>query len=203
MIKVGEGFDGERLMMTTYFCDYHERLAAQKGIPSDLVPEARPPSLAEFDLVRPDPIACALWIEDRHIVWSERIKAWVQKIFETDWPIPTIGAVHAKARSAAGWYVGGEVHTCSYVLPYAMSQKDYDQTIAHEVCHAFQCAVLETAVGHDEIFEMLFRKAAGISKSERQCAAFNAYDVQQAIDLGKSVSDAIRRAADRPIWLVD
>lgn len=189
----GEDFDGGRITYWSRFCEYHEILAKQQGVPTDLVPEGRE-DLAEYDLVRPDPVDCVRWIEERHGYWSERLREWTARVgLVNPGGMPELAAIHVKARAAAGWYYPAK-HDVHYVLPYAMSQPSYDQTIAHEVCHAYQRAFLEKSESHGEVFEILFRLGCGISTHQRECSKFHAYSVQQAITLSRSITPVIARA---------
>jgi SprT-like family protein len=192
----GEDFDGAEITYWSKFCEYHERKAAQDGIPTNLSADILA-SLVEYNLVRPDPIECIQWIGERHNFWCERIAEWVSKLGkeheEAAATSPLIGEISVSARAAAGVYYPA-THECRYVLPYAMSQSDYDTIIAHEVCHAYSRAVMPEIESHGEVFQMLMRLAAGFKKYPKACLQYHSYDVQKAIQLGKDIRPRINAA---------
>lgn len=192
---VGEGFDGEELTYWSRFCEHHELLARQKGVPTDLAADVEWGE-CEFELVRPDPVECARWINGRHAYWCETLRLFASRLGEGPSErakyMPS-AALDAKARTHSGIYYPSR-HRCEYSLPYAMSQRGYDKTIAHEVCHAYAGAVMPKHDAHGELFMMLMRLACEFESWDNKCIQYSAYSAQAAIALAKEMRPRVLAA---------
>lgn len=70
----------------------------------------------------------------------------------------------------SGTKVGGKYssakHCCIYMLDYmAVVDDEYEETIAHEVCHAYQQMILPSSKWHGDFFLFLLRNVCGFKEA--------------------------------------
>lgn len=66
-------------------------------------------------------------------------------------------------------------------MPYAILEKDkYDETIAHEVCHAFQFRLDRSSHKHGELFRFLFNTVCGFKRDR-----YHDYNVYKAKEIAR------------------
>ncbi len=105
------------------------------------------------------------WAEDRHNFWCEHMEKYIDALpghapYHYARPVPEF------KNTAARW--AGQYQTkrnrCKYALPYIfMLKNEYDETIAHEVCHAYQKIVYPDSAWHGEMFHYMLRVICGFS----------------------------------------
>lgn len=165
----------------TLYADRRESLAVVRC--ESVVPKPKA-FTAPFDLFEPDPLRAIDAVIRLHEEYCKRVATWLQYIglpVQPDtWPRVSITAT---AHKWAGLYTGGTKHVCTYVLPYAMMQSDYEITVAHEVVHAFQEQFTGFAAGHGPDFYALMRHAA----KQPIAAHTHSYNVLEAFRLADTL----------------
>lgn len=112
-------------------------------------------------------------IEEAHDYWCQWIRQRLERVVHHV-PTPSI-IITNDAYKWAGVYLH-KSHTCKYSLPYAIVAGDkYDETIAHEVCHAFQFKLQPNSIKHGDLFFFLFHNVCEMSRNQ-----FHEYDVKKA-----------------------
>jgi predicted SprT family Zn-dependent metalloprotease len=99
---------------------------------------------------------------------------------------------HVEGKNRAGGYSRGS-HTCHYYLPY-VAMGGYEETVAHEVCHAYQKQVLPESRWHGDFWKFLLRVVCGFENAER-C---HRLPVEKARKIGKllRLSQILRTTGD-------
>lgn len=136
----------------------------------ELVPPA--PQIEIIDgLMVEDPVECVRRVCELHEVYCDRVSAWVRRATNlvADYSHPRVCITARPQMRWAGLYSPSD-HTCHYVLPLAMlnlgrapgAQHDYEETIAHEVVHAYQKLFVGQYIsnGHGGDFYAMMRHAA-------------------------------------------
>lgn len=108
-----------------------------------------------------DPSSAARQIRMRHDYWCFRVDAWLLKQGLTPRLPPSCEMSWLGGRACGKYY--SRQHKCKYYLPYAMMLgiDEYDDTIAHEVVHAYQRCLMPRCKFHGESFYILMRLACG------------------------------------------
>ena len=136
----------------------------------ELVP---PPERIEVidGLAIEDPVKCIERIVELHQMYADRVAAWVRHATHliTDYSAPRVCITVRPQMRWRGLYSPRD-NTCHYVLPAAMlslgsapkTHRDYEETIAHEVVHAYQRHFVGQFVGsgHGGDFFAMMRHAA-------------------------------------------
>ncbi len=112
------------------------------------------------------------WILERHLFWCERIEQHGLRShgehFESGLRSqrPDV-ALDSNLRSWAGQF-HRRAKTCTYAVLYAFKLGNaYDETIAHEVCHAYQRYYLRGCKSHGDMFFYLLRVVCGFDGAKR------------------------------------
>lgn len=109
-----------------------------------------------------DPLSAAKLLRQRHEYWCERVRSWlISQGVDNIKAAPTCD-VSWRGERACGKYFT-KTHTCRYYLPYVMMLgiEEYDDTIAHEVVHAYQRCLLPRCKYHGESFYIMMKLACG------------------------------------------
>ena len=126
-------------------------------------------------------------IYSRHLYWHQYLQS-----FASQWnivvPVPE-ASYDPRWHKWAGIYYPRS-HRIRYVLPYVITETlaGYDETIAHEMCHAFQDRIIpmpELASGsvikcmctekHGEFFHFLLKNVCGFARGKH-----HRYDIRKA-----------------------
>ena len=106
-------------------------------------------------LAMPDPLAAATYVHERVEHWSSHLSDWCSTAVGVEATAPNLSMPSVVRGRWAGRYSSGS-HRVVLPVPWAMIAGDaYDETIAHEVCHAYQRAVYAHGKWHGEIFHFL------------------------------------------------
>src|SRR6187399_464816 len=133
-----------------------------------------------------DPLCAAKQIRDRHIYWCERVRKWLLSQNIQTCAMPACDLSWLGGRAAGKYFTSN--HTCRYYLPYAMvlGIDSYDETIAHEVVHAYQRCLLPSPFKmkyHGESFFIMMKLACGYLKHSH----FHQYPVKQVRAVAKAL----------------
>lgn len=108
------------------------------------------------------------WINQRHEYWCTVVELFIRDNFpevKLTRPSVLISDI-AKKVNCAGYY-HQQKHKCQYFIAYRLVVKDkYDETIAHEVCHAYQNVLCPGSKWHGEMWNFLLKKVCGFYKSQ-------------------------------------
>jgi hypothetical protein len=116
------------------------------------------------------------WAAQRHTYWYRRIRDWCHDAGVTGLPDEPGIEFRLEAFNWCGRY-SRRFKRCIYPLPYViMLGESYDDTIAHEMVHHFQWAVMPKSAKHGETFHMLMKYACGFDGKQ----TYHAYDVKKA-----------------------
>ena len=91
-------------------------------------------------------------VEERHKYWWNYLleRVWVPEIFDRTPPRIQYSTRLSKSAGTAHTYY------CTYNLNYVLQEQgNYDETICHEVCHAFARRIF-VRVGHDTLWRYLY-----------------------------------------------
>jgi hypothetical protein len=118
------------------------------------------------------------WISQRHAYWCQRLYEFSKTLGVTPRAQPTM-CVYLPGKREAGHY--SSLHGCAYSLAYAMSEDEFDSTIAHEVCHAYQKSLMPDAAWHGEFFLFLLQVVCG----KKAHGTRHKYNVKRARAFGR------------------
>jgi len=168
----------------------------------ELVPEE--PKIEVIDgLMVEDPVECARKLCDLHFKYADRVAAWVRKAtnYVGDYSPPKIVVTARPQMNWTGLYSPTD-HTCHYVLPMAMlnlgrPMQDYEETVAHEVVHAYQRLFVGQDIrsGHGGDFYAMMRHAA-LWPTKTHTHAPLPGEFQKCILLFKKLQKPIERLAE-------
>jgi hypothetical protein len=107
------------------------------------------------------------WLQERHDFWCAHMESYARRTLAATAyipPRPYLSYTFIMKKRALGTY-NSMSHTCHYCLAYlvAVGRERYDETIAHEVVHAYQ-RCLNPGVKprwHGELFYFLLRQVCG------------------------------------------
>lgn len=112
------------------------------------------------------------WIRERHFYWCLRIEEYGRTAHGEPFQCvlnairPTL-ELDGNVRAWAGEFHRRE-RVCKYAVLYAFKIGDeFDETIAHEVCHAYQRSFLKDCKSHGELFYYLLRVVCGFHDAKR------------------------------------
>jgi hypothetical protein len=58
-------------------------------------------------------------------------------------------------------------HLCRYSICHALTDNDFESTVAHEVCHSYQMQLYPASTWHGEFFYFLMREICGFKAAGR------------------------------------
>lgn len=133
------------------------------------------------------------WVTERHNYWYGYLRNWCLHAGINPPLSPRCETV-IDGYKKAGWYSQGpgSLRSCTYDLAYVIvAGERYDETIAHEMCHAFQRTVANGKTHkHGEIFFFLLNVVCKIPRGK-----FHNYDCNKAKAIAKIMNMQVKISA--------
>lgn len=124
-----------------------------------------------------------VWFQ--HHLWWDRLTGALKRVTPIVTPKPSL-VFFAGPSKWAGRY-RSLPHRITYSLPYALLNS-YEETIAHEMCHAFAKRIEPKSAWHGELFRFLMQHGCGFADH----ACCHDYNVKQAETLGRALQIELR-----------
>jgi hypothetical protein len=158
--------------------------------------EIKPKKLeAPFALAISDPLEAIQKVYEYHCMYSQRVSDWMYRAGVKDVPRPPICKITITAPKWAGIYMP-KVRECHYPIVYVMmhsERESFEETIAHEVVHAYQNAFSGFGGGHGPDFFALMRHAAQYPAT----SAKHTYDLGEAKRLSEKLREWWKEQGER------
>lgn len=119
-----------------------------------------------MQIAMPVPVAIQ-YLTDRHHFWYDHLAKWYERSgLKTPPPIPELVLNTRPIRRAGRFSV--KAHRCEYTLIYCVVHGEKnDETVAHEMCHAFQQYAMPGCEWHGEFFFFLLRVVCGFKTATK------------------------------------
>jgi predicted SprT family Zn-dependent metalloprotease len=98
-----------------------------------------------------------------HHKWSQHLVefAWKIGLEKIETPAITFYTRPLRRGRTAGYYTKHK-HACAYSLAYhILVKQEYEVTVAHECCHAFQHQFVKRSKWHGDLFHFLLQRVCG------------------------------------------